>query len=124
MAHILIIDDDEQVRRMLKQMVESAGHTVTLASDGEIGVNSYKEAPADLVITDILMPNEDGLQAIVKLRKDFRDVKIIAISGGGRVVHTDFLNIALSMGATGALRKPFERKDLLEVIDATLTKDH
>ncbi len=120
MASILVIDDDEQVRDVVCQMLKGAGYEVAQASDGKIGVNLYKNVPADLVITDILMPNEDGLEAITELKKDFPDVKIIAMSGGGRVVNSDFLNIASSFGAMKTLKKPFDKEELLSAVESVL----
>ena len=94
MARILIIDDDEQVRRYLRKILEAQGHEVVAASDGKLGIELCREEPTDLIITDIFMPEKEGLETIGELRRDYPDVKIIAISGGGRTGNLDFLPLA------------------------------
>ena len=122
MASILVIDDDDRARDVIRQMLEGAGYEVSLASDGEEGIKTYKESPTDLIITDVIMPNEDGMGVIINLRKDFPHVKIIAISGGGRVVNADFLKIAQTLGAMSTLKKPFDKEDLLKAVRDALAK--
>ena len=82
MSRILIIEDDEHVRGMLRKMLERIGYDVFDAPDGKEGLDFYRNTPVDLVITDILMPEKEGIQTIMELRREFPDVKIIAISGG------------------------------------------
>jgi len=113
LARILVIDDDEQVLDLIKEMLKPGGHEVTLAESCKKGVELYKQKPADLIITDIFMPEADGLQTIMNLRRDFGDLKIIAISGGGKVTRIDFLKIAMSIGAMAALKKPFTQEHQL-----------
>jgi len=120
MAHIMIIDDDKYVRSVVKQMLEAAGYVVTEACDGREGMAKQKENPADLIITDIIMPNEGGLETIMKLKRDYPEIKIIAISGGGRIVQVDFLEIAKNLGVIRTMQKPLERAELLEAVEEAL----
>lgn len=120
MAHVMIIDDDKYVRSVVKQMLEVAGYSVTEASGGREGVSKHKENPADLIITDIIMPDEGGLETIMKLKRDHPETKIIAISGGGRIVRVDFLAIAKNLGVVKTMQKPLERTELLEAVKDAL----
>jgi CheY-like chemotaxis protein len=120
MARILVIDDDDQVRDMLRQMMAHAGHDVVVAADGEIGMRMHREQPADLVLTDIIMPEKDGWEAIVELRKEFPAVKIIAISGGGRLGPYSYLAIAKRFGALRVFAKPIEKAELLRAVEELL----
>ncbi|RMF90686.1 MAG: response regulator [Nitrospinota bacterium] len=116
MKRILVIDDEAPVRRMLRQTLEYAGYTVVEAEDGKEGLKQYRAEPADLVITDILMPEKEGLETIRELRREFPETKIIAISGGGRSGVLDFLNVAEKLGAHRTFHKPFSLQDLLTAI--------
>ena len=98
MPRILVIDDEEHVRDTLRAALESKGHTVTEACNGDEGMQLFAAERADLVITDILMPGKDGIQTIKELRQLHPDVKIVAMSGGGRLNATDFLEVARSYG--------------------------
>lgn len=120
MAKVLIIDDEEPVRLMLRQMLERAGHQVAEARDGDEGIEAYRRAPADLVITDILMPNKGGLAAIGELRREFPSTRIIAISGGGRGGKLMFLASARTYPGVVTLKKPFTRNELMEAVTAVL----
>ena len=120
MKRILIIDDDVQYREMLFDTLQHAGFDVEEAEDGEKGIQLQQKNPFDLIITDIIMPNKEGIGTIMELRNDFPKLKIIAISGGGRVVPNDYLEIAEKLGAHRTLSKPFERKDLIATINELL----
>lgn len=120
MALILIIDDDDQFRRMLRQMLEHAGYEVAAASDGEDGIRLNRERPADLVITDLIMPEKEGLQTITELRRDFPESKIIAVSGGGRIDAKSYLDLAKKFGAVRTFAKPVEKEELLSGIEEVL----
>src|SRR5215475_12447612 len=120
MARILIIDDEAPVRRLLRHMLEKEGYEVIDAPDGEVGIKLFRERPSDLVLTDILMPEKEGIETIIELRKSFPRVKIIAMSGGGRMGKLDVLPIAKSFGALQTLEKPFERHELLDAIRVAL----
>ena len=120
MVHILIIDDDATVRTMLKAMLEREGYVVKEASNGVEGQRIYRQSPAQLIITDILMPEKEGIETIMELRREFPEVKIIAISGGGFIGSEEYLEIAKTAGALRALPKPFSREDLLKAIQEIL----
>lgn len=120
MDHILIIDDDDQFRAMLYEMLERSGYEVTEASDGKEGIKFYRENPTDLIITDLIMPEKEGIETIQELKQDFSDVKIIAISGGGRVGPEDYLQLAKMLGAQRTLTKPVDRDELLKVVEELL----
>jgi len=116
MAHILIIDDDQQIRMALRQVLEIADHEVTELADGTGAVAAYQEQQPDLVITDIIMPDQEGLATIVALQKVAPQLKIIAISGGGKLVDTSFLSVAERLGASRVLAKPFDRHELMQIV--------
>jgi DNA-binding response OmpR family regulator len=120
-SRILVIEDDDQTRRMLRQMMERAGHEVIDAPNGEVALELFRDAPADLVITDILMPERDGIETIRDFRREFPEVKIIAISGGGRDGVMDFLPVARQLGACRTFNKPAGRQELLTAIDEELS---
>jgi CheY-like chemotaxis protein len=117
MARILVIDDDDLIREMLGQILGDAGHEVVPASNGEMGVDLFRRQPADLIITDIIMPEKDGWEAIVELRRDFPEVKIIAMSGGGKMGPYSYLMMAKRFGAERVFPKPLKKSELLEAIN-------
>lgn len=121
MARILVIDDEELVRAAVRVTLEGAGHQVTEAEDGEEGISRQRERPFDVVITDILMPTKEGIETIMQLRKDFEDLKIIAISGGGRTDNVNYLDLAEKLGAEKTLVKPFTNAELLQSVDECLS---
>ena len=116
MTRIIIIDDNIQVLDMLKQTLECEGYNVVSAPNGNEGIRLYRENPADLIITDIIMPKKEGLETIIELKKDFPDVKIIAISGGGQISPEEYLIMAKKLGARYTFAKPVARKELLSAI--------
>ena len=116
MTRILLIDDDAPAREMLRQMLERAGYDVVPAPSGREGLQHYQTSAIDLIITDILMPDQDGLETIQELRRLTPAAKIIAISGGGQSGLLDLLPIAEKLGAQWTLRKPLRRQELLEAI--------
>jgi len=116
MAKILIIDDDNQFREMLHEMVKREGYIVFSALDGAEGMKIFKQEKPDLVITDIIMPEKEGLETILELKKNVPEVKIIAISGGGRSHPGDYLLTAKYFGADKTLAKPFSKSELLNSI--------
>lgn len=119
MAHILLIDDDEQLREMMEMMLIAAGHMVTTAGDGEEGVQRFRSQPADLVITDIVMPNQEGIETIRELRAEYPRVGIIAMSGGANYSGV-WLAMASKLGASRTLLKPFTIPQLAEAVAAVL----
>jgi DNA-binding NtrC family response regulator len=120
MALILIIDDDNDVRVVLKEILAREGYDVIDAADGEEGIRLYMERSADLVITDIVMPRMEGMETIQYLYSRFPDIKIIAMSGGGRVGPESYLCLAEQFGALCALSKPIERGVLLKTVEQAL----
>ena len=120
MARILIIDDESQIRSMLRLMLERAGYEIAEAPDGIEGIRQYRENPADLIITDLIMPNKDGIGMIIDLKKEFPKVKILAMSGGGVNRPEGYLDGAKKLGATRTLTKPIDREEMLKAVKETL----
>jgi len=116
MARILVIDDDVLVLDMLYESLTREGYDVLRASNGEEGLKLYREEPVDLIITDLIMPEKEGIETIIELRQDFPDVKIIAISGGGRIGTKDYLQMAKIFGVQRTFTKPVAREQLLDAI--------
>lgn len=118
MARILIIDDDDQIRKMLRLTLNAAGFDVIEAQDGKIAMKLFnQDLTVDLVITDLIMPEKEGIETIIELRRDFPKVPIIAISGGGRIDPNDYLLLAKKLGAQITLEKPFSRKDIINAVN-------
>ena len=120
MERILIIDDEPQIRSMLRLMLERDGYEVVEAPDGIEGIRVYRQNPADLIITDLIMPNKDGIGMIIDLKKEFPDVKIIAMSGGGLNKPEGYLKGAKKLGAARTLTKPIDREEMLRAVKNTL----
>ena len=121
MPSVLVVDDEDQLRQLIREILEQAGYQVTEARDGKEAVQQYRLAPADVVIMDILMPEQDGLETTSTLRREFPNVKIIAITGSSEMIGIlSFLDVAKMLGAHRALQKPFEMKTLLDIVQAEL----
>jgi DNA-binding response OmpR family regulator len=118
---ILIIDDEVQIREMLGQMLSREGYQVVYAEDGKVGMNVCREQDIDLIITDIIMPEKDGIEMILELRHDFPDLKVIAISGGGRLGPDGYLEMAQKLGAHKTFFKPFNRREILDAVQELLS---
>ena len=116
MARILIIDDHAPTRDILRQALERAGHEVVEAPDGRVGITRQRAMPAEVIITDILMPEQEGFETIRELRRDFPTTGIIAISGGGQIGCDTLLAIAERLGAQRVLQKPFGLQDMLDAV--------
>ena len=110
---VLVIDDDHLVRYTLSKILQRSGYDVVTASDGVRGMLLLREEHPDVVITDIIMPEQEGIDTIIQIRRERPSIKIIAISGGGRIRNIDFLTMAHSLGADDVIRKPFEADELL-----------
>ena len=119
-ARILIIDDEEQIREMLTQMLSREGYQVVNAKNGKEGMAACRENPVDLIITDIIMPEKDGIEMILELRHDFPNLKVIAISGGGRLGPNGYLEMAKKLGAHRTFFKPFNRKEIIDGVKELL----
>jgi CheY-like chemotaxis protein len=113
---ILVIEDDNFVQNMLKQTFERAGYDVATAANGRIGIQLYRDNPFDVVVTDLIMPDMEGIETITHLRKNHPGVKIIAISGGGRNRPDDYLHLAQKLGAARTFSKPVDRQELLDAV--------
>lgn len=122
MAGILIVEDDKDLREMLKSSLLKRKYTVLEASNGKEAFLRFKSSVVDLIITDIIMPEEDGLKVIMQLRELKPEVKIIAISGGGKAGPGNYLNLARALGADEIFTKPFSVTNLLTRIDSILEK--
>ena len=122
MATILVIDDDVQILWVIRKILEKVGHKVISAPDGEMGLQLYRNAPYDLVITDMIMPNKSGINLISDILNEFPDARIIAISGGGAIEAERYLQIAKSLGVQQTLSKPFSMQSLHEAVNEALSR--
>ncbi len=118
MARILVIDEDAEMRAMLLQMLTAAGHQVALAAEGGQGMELFRATPADLLVTNLFMPNQEGLKTIVHLRRDIPKLPIIAICGKRDA--TDMLSAARRLGALQTLEEPLLSQEVLSVIAEVL----
>lgn len=116
MPRILIIDDDDGLRRMLVQMLERSGYEVADAGNGRAGLERLRRGGIDLVVTDLIMPEQEGLETIMSIRQEFPGMKVVAMSGGARMSGFDFLPAARGLGAVAALKKPFGRDEFLDTV--------
>ena len=123
MATILIVDDNAQILQSLGDALERAGHQVWLAVDGEIGLREFRRLRPQLVVTDLIMPNKEGLELIMALNQERPCPKIIAISGGGDLTPESYLPFAKKFGADAILPKPFPPSVLLAMIDRLLINE-
>ena len=117
MARILLIDDDHDVRTLLVYELEAAGHDVRVARDGMQGLVMQRAAPAELVITDIFMPEKDGIETIQELRREFPGVQIIAMTGRESLTDFDAFEVARELGAVKTFKKPFKLDDLVAAVN-------
>ncbi len=120
MSSILVVDDDTQVLDVMSEMLRLEGHNVSIAENGQQAVNQMRDAQFDLVITDLIMPEKEGLETIADIRKNSSELPIIAISGGGRVGPMDYLETARFIGADATLAKPFGRQELITTVSDLL----
>ena len=122
MGKILVVDDEPLICEMLDVLLSRAGHEVRTAPNGEEAAEVIKKTDIDLVITDIVMPERDGIETIIQLRKDYPDLSIIAMSGGPRVGDCDFLAMAGKLGACETFHKPLDSDQLLLAVERCLDK--
>lgn len=120
MPAILVIDDDATIRRPLRIALERAGYVVHEAANGREGVTTFREHRFDIVLTDLFMPEKDGLEVILELRALQAGVKIIAMSGGASTVALDLLRDAQLLGALRVIAKPFKTEQLLTMLREVL----
>lgn len=118
MQRILVIDDEELVRLLVQEALESEGYEVSSAANGVEGLKQHARLPFDLIITDIVMPDKDGLETIMEIRQCSPDTPIIAMSGGGNwLAPGKCLDLSKKLGAYKALRKPVTPETLLQVVE-------
>ena len=120
MARILVIDDEPAIRGLLRQVLERAGHSVEEASNGREGIEQAEADEFDMVITDIVMPEREGIETIMRIKQCRPDTKIIVISGGGHRLAMDFLPVAKELGADLTFPKPFKPTEIVEAVDTLL----
>lgn len=123
MATILVADDDPVILRIVCAHLRGAGHEVTAAAGGAEALKLSGKGPFDLVITDLIMPEGEGIETIIALRRQAPTTKIIAMSGGGRNSGKDYLVIARFLGAQRTLDKPFSKDELLEAVAGAFAKE-
>ena len=123
MTGVLIVEDDKELREMLKMSLQRRGFAVQEAENGKEAISHFKPSLTDLVVTDLIMPEEDGLKVVIKLRELKPAIKIIAISGGGKVGPGSYLNLAKALGADAIYSKPFSIKDLIVKIEQLLDNE-
>ena len=122
MAKILVLDDEPSILLMIKKMLEKEGHEVAVALNGIEGMELFEQNKPDLVITDIIMPGKEGLETILELRKNHPELKIIAISGGGRISPEGYLPGAKLLGANAVFQKPLVQKEFMATVAELLTE--
>ncbi len=116
MPRVLVVDDESEIRGILRDILEFGGFEVLDASNGIEAIECQRKLPVDILITDIVMPEKDGIEAILEFRRDFPSVKIMAISGGDRSGPEDYLTAAKMAGADRTLTKPFRSEEILETV--------
>lgn len=121
MARILVVDDDPILRAIAEEILSAEGHDVTEAENGRAAIAAARAQPFDLVVTDILMPEVDGLELIRQLREAGSNVRILAVSSGGKYSSKDVLAWAKGVGADAVLHKPLQRARLIETVDLLLS---
>jgi CheY-like chemotaxis protein len=122
MARILVVDDEPEVLLLLTDILESVGYEVVRATNGAEGLKEYQQGAIDLIVTDIIMPDKEGLESIMDYKQLNPDVKIIAISGGARIGPHTYLKMAEKFGARKVFSKPFRNKELLDAVEELLAE--
>ena len=120
MARILVVDDEQPVREVVRRLLELAGHEVAEAANGAIAVSMSQDADYDLFLTDMYMPEQEGIETIPLLRDAVPHAKVVAMSGGGCLGKGSLLDMARKLGADATLAKPFGPDELVRCIEATL----
>jgi len=121
MTLTLVVDDDVLVRKTVSALLRHVGHSVVVAEDGRDAIKKFGDGEFVLVITDILMPESDGLDLIKQLRKRSPEIKILAMSGGGRTGNMEFLSAATELGASATIEKPFTREEFMTMVGRLLS---
>ncbi len=120
MTNILVIDDDDQVRRLLGAILRRKGYAVAEADDGYAGIKHCRGNQVDLVITDILMPEHDGIELLLQIKKTVPHIKVVVISGAVESAEFNYLDVARRLGADRTVRKPFEPAEVLGAVQELL----
>ena len=120
MARILVIDDQEPIRRIVRRALENERHEVWDASDGELGMQLLERETVDIVITDIFMPGQDGIVTLREIRKKFPSLNVIVMSGGDSTGMLDLRKDAELLGAVKSLQKPFTAREIVDVVRSVL----
>jgi len=120
MSRIVLIDDDPRFRRMLRRLLTREGHQVTESEDGNTGLEQVKILNPDLVITDMVMPEKDGIETVTEIIKWNREIKILAISGGGKITTDIYLQMAKQLGANRICNKGVEPVELIKIVNELL----
>ena len=123
MARILVVDDDARLTAVLRDILTQAGHEVQTAYNGEEACKAFRRLPVDLLITDMLMPEKEGIETITSLRRVCPGLRIIAISGGGQESPTFYLEMAREFGADVTLQKPFSKAQLLQAVEGLIMQE-
>lgn len=121
MPHIHIVDDEALIRELFRRILETEGYEVTDSADGNAALALCRRQPPDLIITDLIMPDKEGIETIIELKRDFPHMKIIAISGGGRITAKEYLELAETFGANMTLSKPISRDELLTAVGTVIS---
>lgn len=122
MLKVLVIDDEAMVRKIVRKMLERSGHKVVEAENGKLGIELLTSDAFDLVITDIIMPEMEGIETLINVKRQRPDTQVIAMSGGGRTGNVDFLQTAQKLGAAAILHKPFTMNSLSTAVEEACGK--
>ena len=117
---ILVIEDDEMIRSLLSEVLSSEGYDVSLAEDGRSGIRLFKQDPHDLVITDIVMPGQTGIEVVTEIKRKRAETKVIVITGVDKSERDKLLQISTVMGADNTLQKPLSKESLISMVEKTL----
>lgn len=120
MARVMVIDDNQTIRETFSRALSKVGHEVNTACNGLEGLQLHAQCPVELIITDIVMPSMEGNELIIQLRKEYPEVKIIAISGSGFMSADEYLKVASLLGAHRTLKKPVDMDDLFNAVSELL----
>lgn len=120
MPRILVIDDDDALRAMLGKLFGNAGYEVVVAQNGVEAGLIQKQKPADLILTDLIMPDKEGIEVIIEFKRDYPATPIIAMSGGGRINSVQYLKLAANLGARRTFAKPFKAREILTAVEELL----
>ena len=120
MPRVLVIEDDDLARSLIQRALTQEGYDVTVASNGRLGLAAFRATPMDLVITDLIMPDVEGIELIIEFKRRCPELKIIAMSGGGTGWKYDYLGMAKKLGASRVIPKPFTPGDLCALVAGLL----